>query len=448
MKKCKSCLEEKNEEEFSWKHKKENRRCPLCKICFAKQGEEKYNKNANEKKVCRICSIEKSLSEFGKDSSKGSGFRNECKDCKKVYNQNYASSRDGKLRHLLGDAKSHLNKRGIKNEPFTIRYEDLLDKWNKQKQKCYYSGMEMHHDSRKWQVSLERLDTAKGYTNENTALCCLEFNNQSQWSHEKIDDMIMNVEMSDMIKPISVGDISSKSSDMYYHLKRLFERCERRGEKNERIGSSDLSTQSLIELYDIQNGKCAYSGIPLRCGTSENSWIASLDRINPLIGYTKGNVCLTCLEFNTTDHTATYKETRDDETSGWNREKFGELYEQLKQTPRFAECIKKLPHFNTDLKLDVVQAKCVACNQDYNKKAKYTYRQKCEDCIKTHNFDQFERQKEKPLKEIPRVCTKCKEEYSLNDFSKSATSALGYNTICKNCKNERSTQLKEERRNR
>lgn len=444
MKTCKSCLESKDAEEFSWKYKKENRRHLHCRVCVVNKSKGEQEKKANEKKECRVCLTEKLFSEFGKDLSKTTGFRNECKECIKKYNAEYTMTKDGKLRHLWNDAKSHVKKRAIKNEIFSLRYEDLIEKWSAQKHKCFYSGMEMHYDNRNWQVSLERLDTKKGYSNENTALCCLEFNNQAQWSHEKMNDMIMNVELSEVIKPIDVHDISNKSSDMYHHLKRLFDRCVLRSGNNDRFGTSDLSLDLLIELFKAQNGRCAYSGIPLRCGTSENSWIASLDRIDPLIGYKRENVCLTCLEFNTIDHTSTYSEIREGETSGWNKGKFAELYNHLKQTPRFTECMRNLPRFKTDIRLDVVKATCIACKKQYNKKAKYAYRRKCEKCIKTHNFDRFHEENESSsIETFLRVCKKCHEEKRLlNDFSKSATSSLGYNTICKECKNERKTELK------
>lgn len=392
----------------------------------------------NDMILCRGCSIEKPCSEF----SKVGGIRKQCKECKNKYNTDYRATKDGKLRILLGDAKKNHMQR-FKNEAFTLTFKDLHDKWNTQNQKCYISGMEMHYDKRKWQVSLERLDTTKGYTKENTALCCLEFNNQAQWSHEKVDDMIMNIELSEKIKPISPAAISNKTSDMYFHLTRLLDRCVIKSEEKNRLGSSDLTIDSLIELFKKQNGKCAYSNIPLRCGTSQNSWIASLNRINPLVGYIKSNVCLTCLEFNTIDHTSTYSDIREDESSGWSKEKIIEWYEVLKQTQRFNDCIRRLPQYNTDIKLDVILATCVHCKKEYHKKAKYTYRQKCEDCIKTHNLDEFECKNEQPLDQIMRVCTKCNIEKGLKDFSKSATSSLGYNTICKYCKNQRNQELRK-----
>lgn len=36
-------------------------------------------------KICRICGINKSLTEFGKDKSYKDGYNTQCKECRKIY---------------------------------------------------------------------------------------------------------------------------------------------------------------------------------------------------------------------------------------------------------------------------------------------------------------------------------------------------------------------------
>lgn len=61
-----------------------------------------------------------------------------------------------------------------------------------------------------------------------------------------------------------------------------------------RGGSSfDLSLSFLLRLWDKQKGLCYYTGLPMlepRYGTGRIPDVASLDRVEPSKGYTKGNV--------------------------------------------------------------------------------------------------------------------------------------------------------------
>jgi len=52
----------------------------------------------------------------------------------------------------------------------------------------------------------------------------------------------------------------------------------------------DLDLTYLGDLFEKQNGKCAYTGWDLEIGTHKTSKTASLDRIDSSQGYIKGNV--------------------------------------------------------------------------------------------------------------------------------------------------------------
>jgi hypothetical protein len=63
----------------------------------------------------------------------------------------------------------------------------------------------------------------------------------------------------------------------------------------------DITLQDLLDLYELQEGKCALSGIKMiiRKNTGESSnkdpFMMSLDRIDPKRGYLKDNIQWVCL---------------------------------------------------------------------------------------------------------------------------------------------------------
>ena len=63
---------------------------------------------------------------------------------------------------------------------------------------------------------------------------------------------------------------------------------------------NDLTIKDLYELWNKQNGKCAISGIDMTTDSYAGriSTNISIDKINPLKGYTKSNIQLVCSAVN------------------------------------------------------------------------------------------------------------------------------------------------------
>jgi hypothetical protein len=59
----------------------------------------------------------------------------------------------------------------------------------------------------------------------------------------------------------------------------------------------DLDEPFILELFEKQNKKCRYSGLPISLDYEIN--IFSIDRIDSNVGYTKDNVCLCLANVNT-----------------------------------------------------------------------------------------------------------------------------------------------------
>lgn len=80
------------------------------------------------------------------------------------------------LRCLYSSAKSTCKRRRFK---FLINVEFIEQLWVEQEGKCFYTGIEMKHSAFKkdpFQVSIDRVDSKKDYTEDNTVLCCQSIN--------------------------------------------------------------------------------------------------------------------------------------------------------------------------------------------------------------------------------------------------------------------------------
>jgi hypothetical protein len=83
-----------------------------------------------------------------------------------------------------------------------------------------------------------------------------------------------------------------ENGDIEFYIKRRIGTIKSRAEKN---GINfDLDSEYLINLWNSQSGRCFYSNIPMNNSMKQDgfqSWDGpSLDRIEPINGYVKGNV--------------------------------------------------------------------------------------------------------------------------------------------------------------
>jgi hypothetical protein len=312
------------------------------------------------------------------------GYYQKCKTCQNQKVKDYLLTLDGCITKLLGHAKESAsrrneNKTNQSGEFTLIRY----DLWNNQKGLCYYSDIQMTLKGA-WKISLERLNQKLGYIKSNVVLCCLEYNVRTQWSKDKILDMLIilnkcidsnyvnfdkntNKKNPEKVKTQVIDGVQQyicnccklfKTIDAFkkdtfsickqchnLHNKELRETPRgtlqqliksaknstkrRSGVKNEKRDTTmDIDYDFLVDLYNNQKGLCAYSDLPLQFGSLyETDWTVSLERIDIRIGYIKTNVCLICVEFQSVDFSILMKDNTDS-TTGWNREKF-KLFKDL-----------------------------------------------------------------------------------------------------------------------
>ena len=135
---------------------------------------------------CKKCNKLKPNFEYSKDNPKGKGrgYVTQCKKCRVIHSQTEKSKEYRKITRINQSKKHRLNiifhssignakKRGLEHS-ISIDYLEKL--WNNQKGLCYYTNREMlkdltESDSNDNSVSIDRVDSSKGYTEGNVVLC-------------------------------------------------------------------------------------------------------------------------------------------------------------------------------------------------------------------------------------------------------------------------------------
>jgi hypothetical protein len=138
-------------------------------------------------KTCFKCKTSKSYDLFFRHAQTIDGYHSWCKDCCKEGNTKSRiklnSTIEGKSKVFLQNAKKSAAKR---KQEFALTIADVVKCWDDQLGICAYSGRKMTLESGKIEtVSIERIDSAKGYTIENTILVCQAINRmKSDFSYE------------------------------------------------------------------------------------------------------------------------------------------------------------------------------------------------------------------------------------------------------------------------
>ena len=278
-----------------------------------------------------------------------------CRDCKNKNNIDYFSQLVRSSKYNSKVRENNGRNMGIS----VITLDDLLQLHEKQKGRCYYSGITYSFVNKSnWQCSLERLDPNIGYVVGNIALVIIELNNASQWSLEKIKCFIdisytiheyqhidftfdTSKSLRGLIhikkKETNINDIqyikcnkcdTFKTIDFFLkkssygckpcrdmdrrhannnprrHMQNMIchmiKHTKERNKKGRGHGLCEYTFDDIVKLWGEQGGLCAYSRIPMTFGSHKDMWwTCSPERIDETKGYIKGNVCLICHEFNT-----------------------------------------------------------------------------------------------------------------------------------------------------
>ena len=111
---------------------------------------------------------------FFRHSGRRDGLHSWCKPCckqgsERSLEKKYATF-EGRISTFLISCKRSAASRG---QECTLTRQDFLDMWEAQEGLCVYTGYKMDLQPKTlYSVSVERIDSSRGYTPENTVLCC------------------------------------------------------------------------------------------------------------------------------------------------------------------------------------------------------------------------------------------------------------------------------------
>jgi hypothetical protein len=129
-------------------------------------------------KTCFKCKESKPIALYFKHCLTVDGYHSWCKDCCTAGNIRSRAKKnstiEGRASVFLQNAKKSAVKR---QQAFALTVDDIVGCWKQQAEICAYSGRPMTLEAGQLNtVSIERIDSAVGYTPENTILVCQAIN--------------------------------------------------------------------------------------------------------------------------------------------------------------------------------------------------------------------------------------------------------------------------------
>lgn len=135
--------------------------------------------------TCYYCDItfQKPLSEYMRNIRKGMKQFCSLSCCAKYTNGINWDENMIPFRYMIKQCINHTSSRRSKLTQMTLTCKNLMEKWEEQEGKCAYTGIKMElrtrskeSEFRLRQASVDRIDSSKGYTRDNTEIVCLGIN--------------------------------------------------------------------------------------------------------------------------------------------------------------------------------------------------------------------------------------------------------------------------------
>ena len=154
------------------------------------------------KKKCFKCKNVKVTDEFSKNRSTFDGFQKCCKECfsnydsvKKGYEKKNIKYKTNLGTYFSTKTSKLKSKSNDKNMGFDLTTNFLLDLYEKQNRRCFFTNIEIKHNIGCHQhdsISVERLDPNKGYVEDNVVLACFAINSFKGMMNENEFKIFLN----------------------------------------------------------------------------------------------------------------------------------------------------------------------------------------------------------------------------------------------------------------
>lgn len=122
-------------------------------------------------KVCARCGEVKELEEFHRNKVLKDGRNSYCKVCDSRLTKEYHSrSPEDRLKMSLNTARGTARRKGL---PFEVTIDQMVNMWEAQDGRCFYTRVPMTFGGSNTpeSVSIDRVDSSKGYVVDNIVLC-------------------------------------------------------------------------------------------------------------------------------------------------------------------------------------------------------------------------------------------------------------------------------------
>lgn len=223
------------------------------------------------------------------------------------------------MTELATRAKRRAKKKGI---AFDLTSTFLMRMWDAQSQTCAITSIPLIIPQERtggkaspFSPSIDKIDPAKGYTEDNVRLVCYAANCCLHDYGAETFHLIANAYVNGILPAsIPIFNIKNDNEQSYKQRKDTKYRAGKAGtttvlfnstkkSASERELAFDLSKEFIEELFASQNHKCAITKIlfdnRVSGGTGKsNPFRPSIDRIDCSQGYTKDNVRLVCVAVN------------------------------------------------------------------------------------------------------------------------------------------------------
>nr|QBK93324.1 MAG: hypothetical protein LCPAC404_00280 [Pithovirus LCPAC404] len=279
-----------------------------CSACIKELIEHARPKDSQSRtKECSSCKNRKSMSEFAIDRTTPDALFTRCKQCINKQRVKRQSTLIGFVNALFTSIRS-----GAKRRSFSLQItkSDIINLFNEQKGLCALTGMKMTHirifrsswikkcDKRYYRnLSVDRIDSKKGYCLDNIQLVCYKVNNMKLNFSQ---DFFINActEISGCFNTKNTRkdeEIKYDSDVLSSFIDKLFRISTRNAKKRNILFL--ITEDDVMRLYHKQNGRCALSGRQMTHILNSVDNI-SVDRIDSMKSYTLDNIQLTCVYVN------------------------------------------------------------------------------------------------------------------------------------------------------